>query len=361
MTETTIKKHIPFGEPISPDTAQGGFGFIPNGIREKNIFFYHPDHLGSSSYITGLDGKVSQHTEYIAFGEILFDEHNTEHTMPYLFNGKELDSETGLYYYGARYYDPKVSIFVNVDPLVEKTMQPYAYANNNPVMLIDPTGMEGESILNDDPIYGKNFWGQTKLIGDDGKNNGKAYLVKGSVKRDVKQSTRDGKNYTGSLTENDKVFKIPTGRIMDDVISSVNDTETSQKEHGGHANFGDINATRWDEGKLTQEIKDTNGYIIGAKASMVPFIVKGQDLMPENTSNIEYWWHTHPNTSVGDVQLGNSNPFPADFRFQTLMENKGFKGNTFVIGLRSKRVTFYNKNKPLITIKYLDFKKIGGK
>ena len=90
------------------------------------------------------DGKVSQHTEYIAFGEVLFEEHSTSKTMPYLFNGKELDSETGLYYYGARYYDPKVSIFVNVDPLVEKTMQPYAYANNNPVMLIDPTGMEGE-------------------------------------------------------------------------------------------------------------------------------------------------------------------------------------------------------------------------
>ena len=144
MTETTIKKYIPFGEPISPDTAQGGFGFIPNGIREKNIFFYHPDHLGSSSYITGQDGKVSQHTEYIAFGEILFDEHNTEHTMPYLFNGKELDQETGLYYYGARYYDPKVSIFVNVDPLVEKTMQAYAYVSNNPINLIDPTGMEGE-------------------------------------------------------------------------------------------------------------------------------------------------------------------------------------------------------------------------
>ena len=64
--------------------------------------------------------------------------------MPYLFNGKELDTETGLYYYGARYYDAKTSIFLNVDPLAEKTMQPYAYANNNPVMLIDPTGMEGE-------------------------------------------------------------------------------------------------------------------------------------------------------------------------------------------------------------------------
>ena len=136
----TEKHSHTYNRKPPPDTAQGGFGFIPNGIREKNIFFYHPDHLGSSSYITGQDGKVSQHTEYIAFGEILFDEHNTEHTMPYLFNGKELDQETGLYYYGARYYDPKVSIFVNVDPLVEKTMQPYAYANNNPVMRVDPDG-----------------------------------------------------------------------------------------------------------------------------------------------------------------------------------------------------------------------------
>ena len=64
--------------------------------------------------------------------------------MPYLFNGKELDTETGLYYYGARYYDPRVSIFLNVDPLAEKTMTPYTYTNNNPINLIDPTGMKSE-------------------------------------------------------------------------------------------------------------------------------------------------------------------------------------------------------------------------
>ena len=74
--------------------------------------------------------------------------------MPYLFNGKELDSETGLYYYGARYYDPKVSIFLNVDPLTEKTMTPYAYTNNNPIMLVDPDGRESTD------------WYQNKKTGD---------------------------------------------------------------------------------------------------------------------------------------------------------------------------------------------------
>uniref|UniRef100_UPI00068841ED RHS repeat domain-containing protein n=1 Tax=Riemerella columbina TaxID=103810 RepID=UPI00068841ED len=135
---------VQYGDPVKPDNVKGGFGFKDNGVEEKNLYFYHPDHLGSSSYITDRTGKISQHTEYIAFGEVLFDEHTTEVNMPYLFNGKELDQETGLYYYGARYYDPRVSIFLNVDPLVEKTMQPYAYTNNNPIMLIDPTGMEGE-------------------------------------------------------------------------------------------------------------------------------------------------------------------------------------------------------------------------
>jgi len=59
-----------------------------------------------------------------------------------------MDKETGMYYYGARYYDPRISIFVSVDPLAEKypNYTPYHYVHQNPVNMIDPTGMEGESI-----------------------------------------------------------------------------------------------------------------------------------------------------------------------------------------------------------------------
>jgi len=209
----------------------------------------------------------------------------------------------------------------------------------------------------DDPIYDK----KGNVIGDDGKTDGKAYVATGSVARDVKRATKAGENYTGSLAENNNVFKIPTGGVMDDVINSVNDTETSQKEHGGHANFGDANATRWDQGTPAQEIKDANGNVIGAKASMSAFKVNGQNQMPADASNVEFWWHTHPKTTVGGVQLGNSNPSPADFSFQTKMENRGFTGNTFVIGVRSGKVTFYNKDKSLLTIKYSNFKTMGGK
>ena len=147
---------VQYGDPITPQTVKAGYGFVPNGIREKNLYYYHPDHLGSSSYITDREGRITQHTEYIAFGEVLFEEHSTSKTMPYLFNGKKLDTETGLYYYGARYYDPKTSIFLNVDPLAEKTMTPYAYTNNNPINLIDPTGMKSEDWVEDK--NGNIFW-----------------------------------------------------------------------------------------------------------------------------------------------------------------------------------------------------------
>src|SRR5690554_1745261 len=65
----------------------------------------------------------------------------------YKFNGKELDDATQMYYYGARYYDPRISIFVSLDPLVEQTFEPYSYVGNNPIMFTDPTGMSAEGII----------------------------------------------------------------------------------------------------------------------------------------------------------------------------------------------------------------------
>ncbi|MDH5381718.1 MAG: RHS repeat-associated core domain-containing protein, partial [Cyclobacteriaceae bacterium] len=113
---------------------------------EPNRYYYHPDHLGSTSYITDATGEVYQHLEYFAFGETFVEEHSNTDRTPYLYNGKELDEETGLYYYGARYYDAQTSIFISVDPLAEKYpgLSPYVYTFNNPIRYSDPTGMEGE-------------------------------------------------------------------------------------------------------------------------------------------------------------------------------------------------------------------------
>nr|WP_293531213.1 RHS repeat-associated core domain-containing protein [Prevotella sp.] len=51
-----------------------------------------------------------------------FEERNNIWNTPYLFNAKEFDEETGLYYYGARYYDPRLSLWMSTDPMQEKYM-----------------------------------------------------------------------------------------------------------------------------------------------------------------------------------------------------------------------------------------------
>jgi RHS repeat-associated protein len=112
---------------------------------ELSQFYYHPDHLGSSNYITNVSGEVYQHMEYFPFGETFIEERTDAEYTTYLYNGKEFDEEIGLYYYGARYYDPRISMFYGVDPMAEDpkniSISPYAYVSNNPIRLNDPTGM----------------------------------------------------------------------------------------------------------------------------------------------------------------------------------------------------------------------------
>lgn len=128
--------------------SNGSFMTVPafiQGEAEGEHYFFPPDHLGSASYITGVTGAVTQHVEYFAFGETFVDEHLNSHNTPYKFNGKELDDETGNYYFGARYYDPRMSLWVSVDPLMEKLpgWSPYAFCYNSPLNVVDPDGREG--------------------------------------------------------------------------------------------------------------------------------------------------------------------------------------------------------------------------
>src|SRR6056297_1446099 len=127
--------------------------FTGSSEPELNSYWFTSDHLGSSAFITDGSGVAIQHLEYMAFGEVFVDQRRTGFGTPYKFNGKELDCESGYYYYGARYYDPKFGRFLGVDPLADAPLNvgtsPYAYVWNNPLKFIDPTGMHGESVDND--------------------------------------------------------------------------------------------------------------------------------------------------------------------------------------------------------------------
>ena len=136
---------VMYEKPSDPEDEGAGYGYTnAENIQEKDIYFYHSDHLGSTSYITDANGEASQFVCYKPYGEALVDEHNTSYEQPWKFNGKELDSETGLYYYGARYYEPTLTLWYGVDALAEKypNMGGYVYCAGNPVKFVDPDGNE---------------------------------------------------------------------------------------------------------------------------------------------------------------------------------------------------------------------------
>jgi RHS repeat-associated protein len=144
-----IVKNLKFLGADGQILTAGKSGKIPPGqingtgnISEAFRYFYHPDHLGSTSYITDASGEVYQHLEYFAFGETFVEEHSNTWRTPYTFSAKEVDEETGLTYFGARYYDPKTSVWQSMDPKAEKYpgLSPYNFVINNPLRYTDPNG-----------------------------------------------------------------------------------------------------------------------------------------------------------------------------------------------------------------------------
>ena len=111
---------------------------------QRIIDSYHPDHLGSSSWITFSDGSAVQHLHYLPWGEDFVDQRNTTWNAMYTFSAKEKDTETGLSYFGSRYYSSDLSVWLSVDPMAGKypSLSPYTYCADNPVKLVDPNGEE---------------------------------------------------------------------------------------------------------------------------------------------------------------------------------------------------------------------------
>jgi len=108
-------------------------------------YFYHYNAHGDVVAVTDASGNVVARYTYDAWGSILAQSGTFADENPYRYAGYRYDKETGLYYLMARYYDSKVGRFLSVDPDPGDADDPitqhgYVYANNNPVMMVDPDG-----------------------------------------------------------------------------------------------------------------------------------------------------------------------------------------------------------------------------
>ena len=126
-----IDKHISDGKQTIATLVNNDF---------NNVKFYHSNYLGSTAALSDTNGNMYQMYFYSPYGETWIKENNPDNNdITRLFTGHEFDQESGLYYMNARYYDPKLGIFISPDPKMDGENH-YAYANCNPFKYIDPTG-----------------------------------------------------------------------------------------------------------------------------------------------------------------------------------------------------------------------------
>lgn len=160
-----ITKHIYAGDVLVASK------FVPSEANEEcaactdhaSVTYFHADQLGSISFATDESQALLAHEQYFPSGELWVDQAtDTAHTrQPFLFAGKELDAETSLYYFGARYYDPRLGVWTSPDPMltqylrgngnggvyVPRNLNSYGYSWNNPVTLTDPDGRMPQALL----------------------------------------------------------------------------------------------------------------------------------------------------------------------------------------------------------------------
>jgi RHS repeat-associated protein len=145
------------------------------GQEQVEEYFYHGDHLGNVQLVTDYQGEVYEHFEYTPYGELFVDDKARTDSTPFRFTGKELDEETGLIYFGARYLNPQTSMWMSADPAMGEyvpqapinddarksngnlpgmggvfnavNLHVFAYAGNNPIRYTDPTGRDFEGLL----------------------------------------------------------------------------------------------------------------------------------------------------------------------------------------------------------------------
>ncbi len=191
-------------------------------------YFYLSDHLGSSSWITDKDGNALQHLSYLPFGEIFVNQKvsGSTYDSEFKFSGKPLDLETGYSYFGARYLDSKLGLWLSPDPLAHMRpwITPYNYAQNNPATRSDPSGLLDGDFHNE----------KGKYLGTDGINDNKIHII--SDKASIKTIKANNKSGGKTQTSDVKVGFSTNKKTLKEAVNVYNRTVAN----GGYCEEGSV-------------------------------------------------------------------------------------------------------------------------
>lgn len=125
-----------------------GLGLVSRIDNNNNTRYYQYDSIGSTIAMTDENGILTHKYSYGPFGQVLEQEEEDDNAFRFVGQFGVMDEENGLYFMRARYFDPEIGRFISEDPIWDVNL--YAYAGNNPLINIDPKGLD--SMEDDDPL-----------------------------------------------------------------------------------------------------------------------------------------------------------------------------------------------------------------
>lgn len=240
-------------------------------IDQNNVVTYiHQDTLGSTVLTTNQSGGTVTKYEYDPFGQLIGQDGFTN--TNYLYTGQEYDQESDLYYYNARYYNPRLGRFITRDPYLGRdgdtlSRNGYTYVKNNPLKYVDPSGeVEEQSVydkvVNNDYVQGvggfvvgasQGLWSTVKTVGNAIVNPIDTIVDIGKGVKDIAVNTYDGSKLIYNEISNKGV-----GGFIDDVGEGI--------KYSAKNTYNDLlNKTPYEQGKMIGFITEKVAEVIVLK------------------------------------------------------------------------------------------------
>ncbi|MHA3046210.1 RHS repeat-associated core domain-containing protein [Riemerella anatipestifer] len=295
-------------------TAEGYYDYL-----HKRYVYHYTDHLGNVrlSYYKGSNNLViDKESNYYPFG--------LEHTgyngllgnqsYNYKYNGKELQTEIGMYDYGARFYMPDIVIWGQLDPLSEKYYKstPYAYVLGNPISNYDPDGMQVE---NDYKLF-KN--GEVKLIKETNDKSDTLYATDDKGNVDISKSVTVQK---ANASDSSVIGDLATQTISDKAngFDKINYARTANSNDAANVYMFTAKNSNVEWGIDAYNVKGSPLYTIytGHDESKTPSNFRDQSL-----SKLIFSIHSHKNLNEPSPINGLTN---GDYGVSRYWDNQYYK------------------------------------
>ena len=198
-----IERFYPDLAPNTVSNATSESSSEPLFQGTRILYWYHPDYVSNVDLVTDVNGEAYELFLYNAWGESLHhwtSNSSNSWSSPYRFNSKELDPETGMHYYGARYHHPKLSVWMSVDRFSHYYPEntPYEFMGSNTVLYSDPSGDTLEIRSNDVSLL---------FTLDDGKEECATITAKEAYDQGIQWFESNADNYMPILSTSEGLYK----------------------------------------------------------------------------------------------------------------------------------------------------------